>query len=227
MVLRVASAIFQWEPAYLRELAWVGAVLTMTAGNLAALYQQNLKRMLAFSSVAHAGYLLVPLTVYAGNNMLVTASVSFYLMAYLLMTTGAFAVLTYLTREGQERTDITALSGLGHQKPFLGFVFTFFMLSLAGIPPTLGFFGKYYLFVPAIQGGQVGLVVIALLNSVVSVYYYLRPVVAMYFGVGEKAGMEIKPMPQAVLVVVFLSLLTIGYFGLFPSQLLALLQNLQ
>ena len=226
VLLRLTWAVFQWEPVFLKNLIWMGAVLTMTIGNLSALYQKNLKRMLAFSSVAHAGYLLIPLTIYTGNNTAAVSSICFYLIAYVLMTTGAFAVITALTGEGREHSDITELAGVGLQKPWIGFALTFFMLSLAGIPPTLGFFGKYYLFLPAIHGGQISLVVIALLNSVVSVYYYLRPVVLMYFGTDERE-VALPQIPPTVVAVILLCLLGVGYFGLAPSQLLSLVNTIR
>lgn len=222
-LLRVVWALFQWAPEFLVNFVWVAAILTMTLGNIAALTQKNLKRMLAYSSIAHAGYALVPIIAFKNQGAEVVSAVSFYLLAYTLMTIGAFAVLISLTREGKEGVELKDLVGLGLQKPFLGFVMTLFMLSLAGFPPTLGFFGKYYLFLEAVRGGFTGLVVIAVLNSVVSVYYYLSPVVAMYFG---KEGTEkISPAPQAVFAILWITFLGVLVLGLFPNSLLTLFQS--
>lgn len=225
-LLRLSWAIFQWEPEYFNALVWVGAVLTMTIGNLGALLQSNLKRMLAYSSIAHAGYLIVPLAVYGAEPKLAASSMLFYLTAYVLMTLGAFALLVAMTGEGKERPGVHELVGLGKNKPFLAFAFAFFMFSLAGFPPTMGFFGKYYLFTTAVKGGEVALVVIALINSVVSVYYYLRPVVYMYFGTVEESKKAYQPkLAYNILIVLLVSLLAVGYFGLFPNQLMDLISQ--
>lgn len=218
LLLRVVWALFDWEPALFSDVLWVASLITMTAGNVAALVQKNLKRMLAYSSIAHAGYAIIPLVAYSHQANEVVASIGFYLLTYILMTTGAFAVLIALTQE-KERCTLQDLNGLGYQKPFLGFVMTVMMLSLAGIPPTMGFFGKYFLFLQAIQGGFIWLVVFAVINSVISVYYYLTPVVAMYFG---KQTSEVTygtghPVSLAVILLIFLSVL---FFGLFPNTLL-------
>lgn len=224
-LLRVVWALFQWEPELFANMIWIASVLTMTVGNVAALVQKNLKRMLAYSSIAHAGYALIPLVAYASQSEAVVSSISFYLLTYILMTTGAFAVLMVLTNQsegrgaGKERCTLSDLSGLGYQKPFLGFAMTVLMLSLAGIPPTMGFFGKYFLFLQAVKVGQIWLVVLAVINSVISVYYYLSPVVAMYFG---KQSSEVTPgawRPMS-LAVVFLSVAGVLFFGLFPTKAL-------
>jgi NADH-quinone oxidoreductase subunit N len=145
------------------------------------------------------------------------------------MTTGAFAVLISLTANKQERTTLADLSGLGFKHPFLALALTFFMLSLTGIPPMVGFFGKYYLFLPAMQQGYTGLVILAVLNSVISAYYYLGPVVSMYFGRSGEApageGAEPIGLSQAVFAVICLTLLSVVFFGLFPSSLLALVTH--
>ncbi len=160
-------------------LPWI-AVMTMTLGNICALTQSNLKRMLAYSSIAHAGYLFLGLI--PGSGTADTASVLYYLIAYLLMTTGAFTVVIALCSrdKGREVTGIERYAGVGFRQPLLGIAMTVFMVSLAGIPPTAGFFGKYMLFSGAVARGLTPLVVIAVLNSALSVYYYLRPVVVFY-----------------------------------------------
>ncbi|OGQ06304.1 MAG: hypothetical protein A2W61_06480 [Deltaproteobacteria bacterium RIFCSPLOWO2_01_44_7] len=225
-ILRVVWALFQWEPLLFANMIWVASVLTMTIGNIAALTQKNLKRMLAYSSIAHAGYAILPLVAFSKQGASVTSSISFYMLAYILMTVGAFAVLIALS-EKEEKCTIQDLSGLGTRKPFLAFSMTLFLLSLTGIPPTLGFFGKYYLFLQAVQAGYIWLAVIGVINSVISVYYYLGPVVAMYFS-KETADQKVGPTywsPQAVLVVIWFTFLGVSLFGLFPSNLLDLIQT--
>ncbi len=153
------------------------AVLTMTLGNLAALAQGSLKRMLAYSSIAHAGYILVGVA--AGGDGL--GGVLFYLMAYTLMNVGAFAVV--LALEGREDLDLTleSVAGLGRRYPWLTAVMTIFLLSLAGVPPLAGFLGKLYVFSAAVKNGLLWLAVVGVLNAVVSAFYYLRVVLVMAF----------------------------------------------
>jgi len=222
-ILRVVWALFQWEPQLFINMIWIGSVLTMTIGNIAALVQRNLKRMLAYSSIAHAGYAIIPLVAFSTQSASATSSIGFYLLTYILMTVGAFAVLIALTGPANEKCTMQDLSGLGYRKPFLAFAMTLFMLSLAGIPPTMGFFGKYYLFLQAVQTRYIWLAVIAVINSVISVYYYLGPVVVMYFGKEEAAPRLTSP--QAVLAVIWLTFLGVSLFGLFPSNLLDLVQS--
>jgi len=158
------------------------AVLTMVIGNLSALTQDNIKRLLAFSSVAHAGYMVVGLTAVADSGYDTGAvALLYYLAAYVFMNVGAFTVVHLLGRraEGELQFD-RDWSGAARRQPFLGAAMVVFMLGLGGIPPTAGFFGKYSLFKSAMDAGLVWLVVIAVLNSLVSVYYYLRVVVALY-----------------------------------------------
>ncbi|HEY3217150.1 MAG TPA: NADH-quinone oxidoreductase subunit N [Candidatus Eisenbacteria bacterium] len=153
------------------------AILTMTVGNVTALLQTNVKRMLAYSSIAHAGYVLV--AVVAGGVDGGSAAL-FYLAVYSLMNLGAFGILALLGRDGDERVLLADLAGLGFKHPALAFALTVFMLSLGGIPPTAGFMGKFYVFSVAIKAGHVPLVIVGVLNSVVSIFYYLRVTVALY-----------------------------------------------
>ena len=176
-LIRVALLVF---PALLPEMSvilWVLSALTMTVGNLSALFQDNMKRMLAYSSIAHAGYILVGLT--AGDVAGAQAAL-FYLPVYAFMNLGAFGVLMLLARREDDGYDIGHLAGIGFRHPVLGALLSLFLVSLAGIPPTAGFVGKFYLFGAAVKNGQVLLAVLGVLNSAVSVYYYLRPVVHMY-----------------------------------------------
>jgi NADH-quinone oxidoreductase subunit N len=160
------------------------SVLSMTVGNVMAIIQQNTKRMLAYSSIAHAGYLLVGVTASTPGGY---SAVLFYLFAYTFMTLGAFGVIGVLARRGEEQERINDLAGLGVRRPFLGAIMALCMFSLAGIPGTAGFMGKWYLFWSAVEeGGRIGdpsliwLAIIAVLNSAVSLYYYLRIPVVMY-----------------------------------------------
>jgi NADH-quinone oxidoreductase subunit N len=197
---------------------WVLAVLTMTLGNLVALVQNNIKRMLAYSSIAHAGYLLVALV--AGGSPGAT-SILFYLVAYALMNLGAFAVIIALQARGQELLSLADYAGLGFRRPVLSACMALFMFSLAGLPPTAGFMGKFFIFSAAVEGHYPGLAVIGVLNSVVSVYFYLWPVVIMYM---SEPAIErpLVPSSAAAIWAVALSALGTLQFGLFPGRLLDL-----
>jgi len=159
------------------QVFWVLAVLTMTIGNITALRQDNIKRMLAYSSIAHAGYALVG---FAAGNSTGTAGILFYMLSYAFMNIGAFAVIILVGKKGESNGNVTDFAGLGFRHPVLAVVMSVFLFSLAGMPPTAGFIGKFYLFSGAIQKGYVGLAIIGVLNSAASVYYYLRVMVYMY-----------------------------------------------
>jgi NADH-quinone oxidoreductase subunit N len=194
---------------------WVLAVLTMTVGNVTALVQRNIKRMLAYSSVAHAGYLLVGMV--AGGEAGGSA-VLFYLIAYAFMTLGAFAVVIALGRRGQANENLDDYAGVGFRSPFLGAAMAVFMLSLSGIPPLAGFVGKFYIFSAAVKSGYTGLAIIGVLNSVVSVYYYVGVLVRMYMTEGTTEVTAPSSRPY-----LFVTLLLTGsgtvLLGLFPSSL--------
>lgn len=214
-------------------ILWVVAVLTMTLGNVAAITQRNIKRMLAYSSIAHAGYLLVALVALSETS---SAALLFYLFQYTLSTVGAFGVIIALgamNRDGRESLNLSEYNGLGFRHPVLGFTLSLFMFSLAGIPPTAGFMGKVYIFSAAVQAGYTWLVIIAVLNSVVAVTYYLGVVVHLYMrepgevfaGDGTvEAGPGVVILRVGVLTAV--GLLIAGWgtlqLGVFPSQVLGL-----
>lgn len=164
------------------DILWWLACLTMIVGNLSALTQDNIKRLLAFSSVAHAGYMLVGLTAVATTGYTVGgASILYYLVAYTFMNLGAFAVVALLQRKAESDLNFDRdWSGMARRYPALGMAMVVFMLGLGGLPPTAGFIGKYAIFRSAIDAGLVSLVIVGVLNSLVSVYYYLRVIVAMY-----------------------------------------------
>ena len=202
-------------------LIWVLAVLTMTVGNLTAIVQTNIKRMLAYSSISHAGYVLVGLV---AANDLGSTSVLYYMLAYAFMNIGAFTVVIVLGRKGEENLNLEDYSGLAVRHPLLAFTMAVFMFSLAGIPPLAGFFGKFYIFSAAIKAGYVGLAVIGLLNSVVAVYYYLRVTVLMYIKdpVREFPPLYISPFAVAALVIAAVGTI---HIGIFPSWILEIAQS--
>ena len=213
-LLKVIVVSFAGETQHWWGVVWVLAALTMTVGNLTALMQDNLKRMLAFSSVAHAGYLAVAILVGTYDGAFALA---FYLAIYAVTTLGAFAVVSLI--EGDEEGDLSIDSyrGLGRRSPYVAGVFALTMVSLAGLPPTAGFLGKYFVFSAAMDEGYLWLVVVAVLNSLVSVYYYLRPVVAMYMqapAVSEPIVLHRASVPVLLVVVV----VVLG-LGLLPMAL--------
>ena len=192
---------------------WVLAVLTMTVGNVIAVLQQNIKRMLAYSSIAHAGYLLVGLvSVQNGGG----AALLFYLLAYAMMNLGAFAVVIAVGRLGHPNERLDDYAGLGFRYPLLGATMTVFMLSLAGIPPLVGFAGKFYLFSAAVKSGFVGLAVIGVLNSVVSVYYYAGVLVKMFMIEGTTEIIAPSTRPYLVMTLLIAAIGTV-LLGVFPS----------
>src|SRR5262249_47817223 len=207
------------------SLSWVYvlsglSVLTMTVGNLAALRQENVKRLLAYSSIAHAGYLLVGVVAAGVVGAEGRAAVLYYLLAYTFTTIGAFGVVAWIGRRGDERLLLDDWGGLGTRPPAAALAMTIFLLSLGGIPPTAGFFGKFYIFKAALESSALlPLVVIAVLNSVISIYYYLKVVMVMYF---REAGRETVPLRSAP---VTLALVVAAFFvlqmGLQPGRYLA------
>ena len=201
-----------WSP-----VLWLMAALSMTVGNVVALVQSNLKRMLAYSSIAHAGYLLVALT--TGTPM-GSAGALFYLAAYGCMTLGAFGVLVALSRRDGERLTLDQCAGLGRRHPVLGAAMALFMFALAGIPPTGGFTGKLFIFSAAIQAGYLGLAVLGVLNSVVSAFYYLRVTVVMYMTTPEEAPAPGEPSPALGLAILLAAWGTV-VLGVLPDRFYA------
>ena len=175
--IRVMIFAFPTLKADWTDLLWILAVLTMTVGNVIALSQDNIKRMLAYSSIAHAGYALVGFTACNAEG---AAGILFYMLSYAFMNIGAFAVIILVGKKGEKNGNVQDFAGLGYKRPILAVVFSVFLFSLAGVPPTAGFIGKFYLFSAAIKSGYVGLAIIGVLNSAASVYYYLRVMVYMY-----------------------------------------------
>ena len=202
-------------------LFWVLAVLSMTLGNLVAIAQQNLKRMLAYSSIAHVGYMLVG--VVAGGG-LGDGSVLFYLLVYTFTTAGAFGVILLLERGGDEAVQIGDTAGLATRHPLAALALAIFLLSLVGIPPTAGFVGKFYLFGAAVRSGYLWLAVIGVLNSAAAAYYYLRVIVSMYMREPEGTPAVIVPSFAGALAVV-VALWGVIQLGIFPAPLFDLAQS--
>jgi NADH-quinone oxidoreductase subunit N len=203
------------------SVLWVVAALTMTVGNVVALAQVNVKRLLAYSSIAHVGYMLVGLA--AGLEPGAPA-VLFYLGVYAVASVGAFGTILLLEREGEEAVDLGAFGGLAGRHPILALSLTVFLLALIGMPPTAGFIGKFYLFSAAIQRGLVGLAVIAVLNSVVAAYYYLRLIVYMYMREPEGAPTVAFVTPAASIALGLSAWATLQ-LGLWPGPVLAVAQR--
>jgi NADH-quinone oxidoreductase subunit N len=194
-------------------ILWVLAAVTMTLGNVVALAQDNIKRMLAYSSIAHAGYILVAMV--AGNE-LGKVSLIYYLLAYTFMNLGAFAVVILYGRKGEENVSIEDYRGMGLRHPILGLAMAIFMFSLAGIPPTAGFVGKFYVFSAAIKAGYIWLAIIGILNSAVSVYYYFRVTMKMYMQEPEKELIPLSFKPAMVVALILMAAFTLK-IGILPS----------
>ena len=202
----------RWEPA-----VWVCALATMLVGNFAAIMQSNIKRLLAYSSIAHAGYILVAVAANSGTG---SAAAMFYLAAYAFTNIGAFAVVTYFSRKGEKYVSIDDFAGLAQRQPGMAAMLAIFLLSLIGVPLTGGFFGKFYIFKAALDAHLVWLVVIGLLNSAVAAYYYLRILVVMYM---REPGESVESLPPAgalLQIAVYGSAAGTLILGIFPSLVL-------
>ncbi|MBO0721766.1 MAG: hypothetical protein J2P41_13135, partial [Blastocatellia bacterium] len=210
----VAGTGLQLHETWIQVLAVI-SVLTMTVGNVIAISQKNIKRMLAYSSIAHAGYVLIGLI--SGEF----APVAFYMLAYSVMTIGAFAVIQILARAGDQKTEIADYAGIGFETPQLTFPLAIFLLSLAGIPPMAGFMSKFYLFKTAWGYGPIlqFLVVVAIINSIISIYYYLYPIVVMFFR--PLAPGFVKPrVSGATALALILTIIGTFYLGILPDRLI-------
>ena len=210
------STHYEWQ-----KIIFILAVSTMTIGNVVAIAQTNIKRMLAYSSIAHAGYLLIALV--AANNMGVSGTL-FYILAYIFMNIGAFAIVIVLSQKGDEFIQINDYAGLGYKHPLLAIAMTLFMLSMAGIPPMAGFVGKFYIFSAAMKSGYVGLAVIGVINSVISVYYYLRITVIMYM---KEPTRDFSPLTISPLIVAAIVISVVGtlQLGICPSKVMEIVQH--
>ncbi|MGB9178040.1 MAG: NADH-quinone oxidoreductase subunit N [Pyrinomonadaceae bacterium] len=207
------------------------AVLTMTIGNVAAIVQNNVKRMLAYSSIAHAGYALVGFIAAGATGDAVLRSdalsaVVFYMLTYAVMNLGAFAVVTLIARSGDRRTEVEDYNGIGFRAPALAFTLSLFLLSLLGMPLTAGFMGKIMVFRAALNAGSITqdsrfywLVVIGVLNTAISAYYYLRLIIVMFFR--ERTTQWSAPrVPASLALAIVLTVLGVFYLGIFPGRIL-------
>jgi len=219
-LLRVLLTAVRGAPVDWPMLLWVVAALTMTVGNVVALAQQNLKRMLAYSSIAHVGYMLVG--VVAGGAF-GNGSVLFYLLVYTFTTAGAFGAVLLLERAGREAVNLADFGGLAARHPLIAVALSVFLLSLVGIPPTAGFVGKFYLFGAAVKSGYVWLAVIGVLNSAAAAYYYLRLIVYMYMREPEGAPTVLAPSFSGALALA-VALWGVVQLGVAPGPLFDLAQ---
>lgn len=201
------------------------AALTMSVGNVVAIAQNNVKRMLAYSSIAHAGYALVGF-VAAGaatdpvQRSAALTAVAFYLLTYAVMNMGAFAIVTLVARSGDRNTEVEDYHGIGFISPVLAFSLSIFLLSLLGMPLTAGFMGKIMVFSAALREGYVWLVVIGVLNTAVSAYYYLRLIIVMFFR--ERTTPWAAPrVPVSVAIALVLTIAGVFYLGLFPGRIIS------
>jgi NADH-quinone oxidoreductase subunit N len=208
---------FSLKPEWTMML-WVLAVLTMTIGNVIAISQTNIKRMLAYSSISHAGYAMVGLV---AANEIGYSGVLFYMLAYTFMNIGAFAILVLVGKQGEENLTLEGFSGLGYKRPLLGVAMSVFLFSLMGLPPTAGFAGKFYIFAGAIKAGYIWLAILGVLNSAVSLYYYLRVMVYMYFRDPTEDYAWVS-MPVSVLATVILAIIGSLYLGILPNDVMAM-----
>ncbi len=222
VLLRVFFTTFipfseQWEP-----MIWSVAVVTMFVGNFAALVQRNIKRMLAYSSVAHAGYVMVAVTAHSEIGV---AAVMFYLTSYAFMNVGAFTVVSHFARKGETKVEIKDYAGLAIKHPLVAAVLSFFLFSLVGVPLTGGFFGKFYVFKAAIDSQLYWLAVLGMVNSALGAYYYLRVVVLMYMNEPGEGSSEMPPLSAEVKTVLGICGAGTLLLGVLPSVVLTLVNN--
>ena len=215
--LRLFSTTFMEVSGTWMNVVWVMAALTLLVGNITAVVQTSTKRMLAYSSVAHAGYMLLALL--AGNDYS-NSAILFYATAYSIGSIATFCIV-HIISNAKNGDGVDAFNGLAKTNPFLAVVMTIALLSLAGIPPTAGFFAKYYIFTSAFVAGNVGLVLIAIIASLVGVYYYFRLIIAMYFR--ESIGNEPVAVESNHKLLLLCIAILIIVMGLFPDCLIKLL----
>ncbi len=218
LALRILASIDAAPPLWFWAL-WVAAALSMFTGNLSAIMQTSLKRMLAYSSIAHAGYILVALTAAAATDHPAEgiAAALFYLVGYTIVKSGAFLIVAQLGGPGESRVNIEDYAGLGRRQPAMAACLSLFLLSLLGLPITAGFLGKFYVFNAALESNLIWLAILLALNSVIGAYYYLRVIVAMYMR--EPASeIAVEPVPWTLAVVLWIAAAGTVYVGLFPGR---------
>jgi len=218
VLLRVLYVAFPTLHNHWQPLIWCMAALSMTFGNLGALRQQNVKRLLAYSSIAHAGYILVAFTALSQDGI---AAASFYTLSYAAMNVGIFAVFSHAGGMNDRLTLIQDYRGLAYRSPLLGGALAFFLISLIGIPFTGGFFGKFYVFTAALHSGEVWLAIIGLVNSGVAAYYYLRLLMSVYGKPSDDAPVQLVPRLKGSLTLALLLTVAATFIlGIFPGRIL-------
>ena len=221
ILIRVLMVAFPATYGKWLGLVWLSAVLTMTVGNCVAIVQSNIKRMLAYSSIAHAGYILVAVTT---RNQEGVAAILFYTLAYALMNIGAFTIVALVGRKGDQKSHIDDFAGLGFKQPGLAAALSILLLSLAGIPLTAGFAGKFFIFRAALESHFIWLTIIGVINSAISVYYYLHVIVVMYMKEPADDELPVAITPSTISVIA-LSVFGVLQFGMFPDLLINLARN--
>jgi NADH-quinone oxidoreductase subunit N len=227
--LRVLASLAPPMAADWVTLLGIVAVVTMTVGNVAAVLQTNVKRMLAYSSVAHAGYVLIGVAAMVREGAAVpgapssAASVVFYLFAYTVMNAGAFSLLLYMKRGGEYAEELADFSGLGRRRPALAMAMLLFLLALAGIPPTMGFFGKLYIFLAAIRTGLYWVAVVGVINVVISLFYYARVAMHMFMRKQERDVADVRSFPLNVALAATAAATVL--LGLFPQAILTAIEK--
>jgi NADH-quinone oxidoreductase subunit N len=202
-------------------LIWISAALSMTLGNVAALVQHNVKRLLAYSSIAHAGYVLIA---FAAKPELGAPAVMFYTATYAAMNVGAFAVVSHIANADERYVAVEDYAGLGRRSPILAGALGIFLISLIGIPITGGFFAKFYVFSAALQSGLVGLTIIGVINSALGAYYYLRLIVVMYMR-DAKEDVPVLPVSLSFGAAVVIALSATIFLGVLPNSVLGFVQR--
>src|SRR6202166_1518427 len=220
LALRILASVDAAPPLWFWTL-WVAAALSMFAGNLSAIVQTSVKRMLAYSSIAHAGYILVALTAGAVTDHMEAgiAAALFYLVSYAMVKLGAFLIGAQLGGAGERHVEIEDLNGLARPQPAMAACLSLFLLSLLGLPVAAGFLGKFYVFNAALDSNLVWLAVLMALNSVIGSYYYLRVIVSMYMR-EPKREIAAEPVPWTLSVVLWISAIGTIYAGLFPTRII-------
>jgi NADH-quinone oxidoreductase subunit N len=219
-LVTVFIRVFDFMGAGINQAIACIAAASMILGNIVAIAQSNIKRMLAYSSIAHAGYMLSGIAAATVDGQI---GVMFYLAAYTLMNLGVFSIVSLMEKENDKNLSLSDYTGLSKRRPLLALLMAVFLFALAGIPPFAGFFGKYYVFLAAVKANMVWLAVVGVLTSVVSAYYYLRVVVLMYFKEGE-ADLPVQPS-IATIVVIILCAVAVLLLGLFPSAVVQIAQQ--